>query len=224
MIPTILIGFDFSINKPAMTVYYNNQYYHYYWPLKKLSKKHIKLYKEADVTVYSRNLESITKNNTESSLLVLTHTTRSLELCNKIIEDIEQLFMKLNIGKTYNLYICSEGLSFGSKGDATLNLATYKGVLLAKLYETFYHNLKGLYTYPPIAIKSTADCAKKEDISNKHKMIEKYMQEDNNIKLREIIAAGGMKSKINYIQGIDDIVDSYWAVQTMIKKESINLT
>ena len=30
-----------------------------------------------------------------------------------------------------------------------------------------------------------------------------------------------MKSKKNFIKGIDDIVDSYWALKTMIKKENI---
>ena len=49
---TVLIGFDFSINKPAMTVYYNGKYYHYFWPIKKLPKKNLKAYQEAEVTVY----------------------------------------------------------------------------------------------------------------------------------------------------------------------------
>ena len=29
----ILIGFDFSMNKPAATILYNKKYYHYFWPL-----------------------------------------------------------------------------------------------------------------------------------------------------------------------------------------------
>jgi hypothetical protein len=32
-----------------------------------------------------------------------------------------------------------------------------------------------------------------------------------------------MISRKNYIPGIDDLVDSYWAIQTMIKKEGIKL-
>lgn len=217
---TVLIGFDFSINKPAMTVYYNNQYYHYIWPIK-ITKKNEKLYNQANVVVYNRQLQSISKKNTDGNLLVVTHTIRSIDLCNKIIADIQDLLKTLQITDNYQLYICSEGLSFGSKGDATLNLATYKGVLLAKLYETFKDKLSGLFTYPPISIKSTAGCATKEFISDKSKMIEKYIQENNNIKLREMLAAGMMKGKKNYITCIDDIVDSYWAIQTMIKKENL---
>ena len=222
---TVLIGFDFSINKPAMTVYYNKQYYHYFWPIKKIPKKNLKAYNDANVTVYCRNLESVTKNNFESSLLVLTHTIRSVELCNKIINDLDNLLfniIKLNT-ETYKLYVCSEGLSFASKGDATLNLATYKGVLLAKIYEHFGDHLLHLFTYPPIAIKSTAECADKESIKDKSKMIQKYILEDNNIPLRIALSEGKLKAKKNYVSGIDDIVDSYWALQTMVKKEGLIL-
>jgi hypothetical protein len=43
-------------------------------------------------------------------------------------------------------------------------------------------------------------------------MIEKYILENNDIKLRLCLANGFMKAKTNYIKGIDDIVDSYWAL------------
>ena len=59
------------------------------------------------------------------------------------------------------IYISSEGLSYGSTGDAALNLATYKGVLLSKLYEHYKGRLYGLYTYSPITLKSIAGCAGK---------------------------------------------------------------
>jgi len=31
-----------------------------------------------------------------------------------------------------------------------------------------------------------------------------------------------MKAKTNYIPGIDDLVDSYWALKTMMLKENIS--
>lgn len=222
---TVLIGFDFSINKPAMTVYYNKQYYHYFWPIGKIPKKNLQMYTDADVTVYCRNLDSVTKNNYESSLLVLTHTIRSVDLCNKILSDLDDLlFNIIKLDKSnYELYICSEGLSFASKGDATLNLATYKGVLLGKIYEHFGNNLKHLYTYPPISIKSTAECADKESVKDKSKMIQKYIEQNNDIPLRIALSEGKLKGKKNFVTGVDDIVDSYWALQTMVKKENIQL-
>ena len=107
--------------------------------------------------------------------------------------------------------------------DATLNLATYKGVLLSKIYEHYGDHLCRLFTYSPISLKSTAGCAGKQDIKDtkKTKMIDKFAQSGIDTKLRKCISNGLMKSKSNYIPGIDDIVDSYWALQTMIKKENI---
>ena len=216
----ILIGFDFSINKPAATIYYNGNYYHYFWPIS-LTKKQEQLYQEADVTVKNRNLGSINTKNIENSQLVLIHTIRSTDLANLIIEDLDNLIKSFNV-EDYELYICSEGLSYASKGDATLNLATYKGVLLSKLYEHYGDNLKRLFTYAPISLKATAGCASKQDIKDKTKMIKKYILQDNNIRLRLCLANGYMKNRTNYIAGIDDIVDSYWALKTMIKKENIS--
>ena len=85
----IYIGFDFSINKPAATIYWNNRYFFYFWPLNILEKK-IENYKEAGVYVHSRNLVPI-KKNIESSKLVLIHTIRSIDLANMIIDDLDKL-------------------------------------------------------------------------------------------------------------------------------------
>ncbi len=217
----VYIGFDFSINKPAATIYYKNNYYHYFWPLH-ITAKQQKLYEDCDVFIKNRMMKSIDKKTIESSQLVLIHTIRSTDLANLIINDIDDLILnKFNLTE-YNLYVCSEGLSYASKGDATLNLATYKGVLLSKIYEHYDERLKRLFTYAPITIKSVAGCANKQDIKDKNKMILKYIKENTNIKLRKALVNGFMKSKKNYIPGIDDIVDSYWALKTMLLKEKLS--
>ena len=160
----VYIGFDFSINKPAATIYYKNNYYHYFWPLH-ITAKQQKLYEDCDVFIKNRMMKSIDKKTIESSQLVLIHTIRSTDLANLIINDIDDLILnKFNLTE-YNLYVCSEGLSYASKGDATLNLATYKGVLLSKIYEHYDERLKRLFTYAPITIKSVAGCANKQDIN-----------------------------------------------------------
>lgn len=217
----ILVGFDFSMNKPAATIYYKGNYYHYFWPLN-ISKKLMDEYNEAGVFVKNRELPSINVKDIENSQIVLIHTIRSTDLANLIIEDIDNFINKLNL-EDYDLYVCSEGLSYASKGDATLNLATYKGVLLSKIYEHYGDHLKRLFTYSPISLKATAGCAGKTDVKDKTKMIKKYILENNNIKMRLCLANDMLKAKKNYITGIDDIVDSYWALKTMIKKENISL-
>ena len=216
----VLIGFDFSMNKPAATIYFRGQYYHYFWPLK-ITNKQQKMYEDADVSIVNRNMPSVDTKTVENSQLVLIHTIRSTDLANLIINDIDELITNKFELTDYELYVCSEGLSYASKGDATLNLATYKGVLLSKIYEHYGDHLTRLYTYSPITLKATAGCSSKEDRADKTKMIKKYIAQNNDIKLRLCLANGYMKAKTNYIAGIDDLVDSYWALKTMMQKEKV---
>lgn len=216
----VLIGFDFSMNKPAATIYFRGQYYHYFWPLK-ITNKQQKMYEDADVSIVNRNMSSVDTKAVENSQLVLIHTIRSTDLANLIINDIDELITNKFELTDYELYVCSEGLSYASKGDATLNLATYKGVLLSKIYEHYGDHLTRLYTYSPITLKATAGCSSKEDRADKTKMIKKYIAQNNDIKLRICLANGYMKAKTNYITGIDDLVDSYWALKTMMQKEKV---
>ena len=216
----VLIGFDFSMNKPAATIYFRGQYYHYFWPLK-ITNKQQKMYEDADVSIVNRNMSSVDTKTVENSQLVLIHTIRSTDLANLIINDIDELITNKLELTDYELYVCSEGLSYASKGDATLNLATYKGVLLSKIYEHYGDHLARLYTYSPITLKATAGCSSKEDRADKTKMIKKYIAQNNDIKLRLCLANGYMKAKTNYIAGIDDLVDSYWALKTMMQKEKV---
>lgn len=216
----VLIGFDFSMNKPAATIYFRGQYYHYFWPLK-ITNKQQKMYEDADVSIVNRNMSSVDTKTVENSQLVLIHTIRSTDLANLIINDIDELITNKFELTDYELYVCSEGLSYASKGDATLNLATYKGVLLSKIYEHYGDHLARLYTYSPITLKATAGCSSKEDRADKAKMIKKYIAQNNDIKLRLCLANGYMKAKTNYIAGIDDLVDSYWALKTMMQKEKV---
>lgn len=216
----VLIGFDFSMNKPAATIYFRGQYYHYFWPLK-ITNKQQKMYEDADVSIVNRNMSSVDTKTVENSQLVLIHTIRSTDLANLIINDIDELITNKFELTDYELYVCSEGLSYASKGDATLNLATYKGVLLSKIYEHYGDHLTRLYTYSPITLKATAGCSSKDDRADKTKMIKKYIAQNNDIKLRLCLANGYMKAKTNYIAGIDDLVDSYWALKTMMQKEKV---
>ena len=216
----VLIGFDFSMNKPAATIYFRGQYYHSFWPLK-ITNKQQKMYEDADVSIVNRNMSSVDTKTVENSQLVLIHTIRSTDLANLIINDIDELITNKFELTDYELYVCSEGLSYASKGDATLNLATYKGVLLSKIYEHYGDHLARLYTYSPITLKATAGCSSKEDRADKTKMIKKYIAQNNDIKLRLCLANGYMKAKTNYIAGIDDLVDSYWALKTMMQKEKV---
>ena len=218
----VYIGFDFSMNKPAMTIYDFNKFTFFIWPLN-LPDKKLNLFKDSDVFSFSRNLDSISPEKYSFSQITLEHTKRSVNLANEIINDIKKyLTEKKYLKDDLELYISSEGLSFGSTGDAALNLATYKGVLLSKIYENFLPYIKGLFTYSPITIKSIAGCAGKKDKALKQPMINAFIN-DNFIthKFKDNLISGMLTAKTNYIPCVDDIVDSYWAMKTMLIKEKI---
>lgn len=210
------------MNKPAMTVYSNGQYYFFAWALN-IPQKNVDKFHECGVYAMSRNLDVINEKKMKSnSSLVLMHTIRSVDLANLIVNDLDTLIKEvINLGDDYNLYVASEGLSYESKGDAALNLATYKGVLLAKIYEHYGDHLCRLFTYSPITLKSTAGCADKEHRSQKLPMIKAFIKEKISHPFRHAIESGALLAKTNYLTCVDDIVDSYWALKTMFKKENL---
>lgn len=219
----VLIGFDFSVNKPACCIVFRNEIHFMFWPLS-LSKNEEKAYNETDVYVFNRNLSSISKkSNLTASQMVREHTERSRNLAGFIVEDLNRMFYRwynVSIGEV-DMYVATEGLSFGSSGNSALDLATYKGVFLASLIDEWPDVV--LETYAPISIKSVAGCSKKAVSGEKEPMIEAFLREDK-IKclFRDMLRDGKLRAKTNYIHGVDDIVDSYWTVKTLYKKSGMN--
>ena len=158
------------------------------------------------------------KKSIESSQLVLIHTIRSTDLANLILKDIDDFIQEHKDDDKFELYIATEGLSYSSKGDATLNLATYKGVLLSKIYEHYGDSLKRLFTYSPMTMKRYAGCSANEYRSEKRPMIKAYLNEPLTSPLKQAIKEGKMTLSTNFVDGVDDLIDAYWAFQTMIRE------
>ena len=128
----IIIAFDFSMSKPAMCMKIDENILFYTWPAK-VDKITIEKLENSGVVVRNRNIDPINKSKFDSHSLVLEHIVRSNDLVNMIISDIAEIMSKYDIViDRDNIIVSSEGLSFASKGDATLNLAAYKQVLLNK--------------------------------------------------------------------------------------------
>lgn len=215
----VKIGIDFSINKPAMTILYNGQYRFAAWPLR-ISQKHIELYQKYNVDIFNRDLDELKKKEMTSSELTLTHVVRSLDLARLIIDYIQQFITENVDDDGYKIVIATEGLSFGSSGNATLDLASYKSVLLSKIYQNYSARLLGLFTYPPISLKSIAGCATKDKIKDKNAMIHAFGEEYIDHPFRQAISDGMFMAKANHIKCVDDIVDSYFALKTLMLRES----
>ncbi len=217
------IGFDFSINKPAAVICHDGHLYYYFWP-RDLSEKHVNTYKECNVRIISRGLPPVNKKAIESSQLVLIHTIRSTDLANLILKDVDDFIKEHSKGNKIELYIATEGLSYSSKGDATLNLATYKGVLLSKIYEHYGDSLKRLFTYSPMTMKRLAGCSSKEYQGEKRPMIKAFLKEPLNSPFKTAIIDGTLTRQKNYVDGVDDLVDAYWAFKTMVNENHYDVT
>ena len=215
-----IFAFDFSINKPAMCAYINNKIYFYCWPLNIDSKteEHIEY---CNVIVRNRNLSAIDKKKFDSNSLTLEHIKRSNQLVKMIIDDIKQLILDNNINVN-DIIVSSEGLSYGSKGDAMLNLAAYKQVFLNEIYNLGITNIK---TYSPITIKKIAKCSGKE-MQGKDKMINAILNIDGigteHVFIKMLKGNPNfLKKKTAYMPTIDDLVDAYWCFKTTLEKENI---
>jgi len=217
-----IFSFDFSMAKPALCVYINGKILFYCFPMNLDSKSENKL-SNCNVKVFNRNLSSIDKKKFTSNELVVEHIKRANELSEMIIKVISYLLNEYNITINEDVIISSEGLSFASKGDATLDLSGYKYVLLSKLYSKGFTNIK---TYSPITIKSIAGCSKKGNYG-KLPMISKIMEEKENIhSFIDCLKYNPeeLKKKTAFVNCVDDLVDAYWCLKTTIEKENLNIS
>ena len=212
-----IIAFDFSLNKPAMTAYVNGKISFYVFPLC-IDLKTTTISESAGVNAINRNLTHIKDRTLDESELIIEHVTRASDLARLIVNTIKSLIPSNEIPETI---IANEGFSFGSKGDAVLDLSGYKYILMKELIDNGFQNFK---TYSPITIKATAGCAKRG--MKKEDMIEAFRGQPRTIhKLIDILyeCPEKMKKRTSYVQCLDDIVDSYWCYKTTINNIEHNI-
>ena len=208
----ILIGFDFSCNKPACCVSIDGEYKFLTWPLGIDEKSIIKL-ENAGVQVLNR--ERIPGELLNSSDKFRWHVKMADILSKIIVSDIKKI-----TGDRKDIVIAFEGASFGSKGDAGLQLAGYRYILtneLGKLY-----NIENIYTYAPLTIKSIAGCASKAT-KGKLCMINELSIQNIDHPFIKILRYDpqALKKKTNFVATVDDLADAYWILQTLKNKEQL---
>jgi hypothetical protein len=206
-----IIGFDFSINKSAACVLSNNKYYFYSWPYK-LRFDYEELYKKSNVNIINR-LDDKDKGETLSSKMIY-EVKNAYYLANLITETLK---CYLNI----DTYLAFEGLAYASTGDVVLQLGGYKYMLMHSLSKLVpYENM---FTYSPITVKSIAGCAKRG--MGKNEMINKFVEIGPKCKFRmslfEFPEKFHKKGGITWIDNVDDLVDSYFVLETLRQKEKL---
>lgn len=207
----VLIGVDFSINKPAACLLLDNKYSFYGWPYN-LKPSYIEIYKRCGINIIDR-IDN--KNKGEDLSSKMRYEISNAKYLSNLI--FETLKIYLNI----NTYIIFEGLSYASSGDVVLQLGGYKYMLMNELSKLV--PLENMFTYSPISVKSIAGCAGKG--KNKKDMINEFIKVGPICKFRsslfetpEFFLKRGGNSWIDFV---DDLVDSYWIIETFRKKQEI---
>ena len=207
----IYFAFDFSCNKPAMVSYIDGKIDFYVWP-SDIDGKSCEKLTSCDVNVYGRHLPHIKHNSLDQHQIMIEHKRRAIALSDAILSIINGIVSSKGIDKS-NVIIANEGFAFSAKGDAALQLAGYKYVLMEALMKNGYTNLK---TYSPTIIKKTADCSKKG--LGKNAMIEAMGRQNDSHKLIETLKSNPdeLKKKTAYVLCMDDLADAYWNLKTCL--------
>ena len=209
-----LIGFDFSINKPAACIHKDGSYVFISWPYG-LSGPQKKVYQESPLIIVER---TDTKDKGENVSNKLRYEVENAKyLANLILND---MMPWINNEKEDEVYLAFEGLSYGSSGDVVLQLGGYKYILMDTLSQKI--PLKNMFTYAPTTVKKTAGCSKKG--MGKPEMIEAFKGIDTLFSKYLVENEVSFKTKFgNWITHLDDIVDSYWVLDTLREKEFSSL-
>jgi hypothetical protein len=213
-----IIGVDFSINKPAACVYTTDfpllpVWQFYGWPYG-MKQKMKDMFEDSDVTLPNR--EDDKEKGVDVSDL-MRYGVKNSEYLSDLIRDTLMFYLN-NSG--CNPYIVFEGLSYASSGAHVIQLGAYKYMLMH--YLSKYVPLDRMYTYSPATIKNVAGCSKRG--MGKPEMIQSFIDNGPECKFKSaLIDNPNFKSgkNQNWIMHVDDIVDSYFIVKTLILKENI---
>lgn len=204
-----IIGADFSINKPAFCILKDNTYNFLSVPFG-LPKNKMDLYNEAGVSIIERTDKKY--KGTDSSEKIRWEVQNANYLGNLIAYN---LFKGLD---TKNVIVVFEGFSFASKGNVAIQLGGYKYILMT-IFNDYGISWDNMITYPPISIKKAAECAKKG--MGKKEMIDAFIENGDKNKFRRYLINNResfLKKTGTYIDHLDDLIDSYWAIKTYFQK------
>jgi len=203
-----ILGFDFSINKPAACYYNHGEYHFYSWPFD-LSDKLKKIYRDAGVNLIDRVDK---KYKGKDSSEKMRWEVENAEYISDLI-----LWSLPDGGWLYNAPIVFEGISYASSGNMAIQLGGYKYILMKTLKDEGVP-FKNMTTYAPITIKKTAGCSEKG--KTKKDMIDAFIHTSSCPLAKTIFSNPSLfqKKTGTWIEHLDDLVDAYWAVETYLSK------
>jgi hypothetical protein len=200
------IGIDFSINKPAAIVAAEDGYKYFIWP-HGISENNRELFRSLGINVIKRNDEKLGDANLSMKKRWEIKNSQYLS---------ELMFHTLEKYLNADTEVAFEGSSYGSSGNVILQLAMYSHDLMGMLCKKIY--LENLYVYAPQTLKKVAGCSK-EKKKGKEPMILAYAKKEHTEELAKTILENPLKIKKkggkSWVDGLDDIIDSYWALKCL---------
>ena len=206
-----IIGIDFSLNKTGITIFdtITKEYKFFLFPYN-FTDNNIKQFINCGVNVILRGDEVRLKEPTASEK-VRNDVTNARNYAKLIVDTLKPYINKETI-------VAFEGSSFASKGNVALQLTAYRYILVDRLIDVM--DIKNIFSYSPQTLKKTAECSQKG--KSKNDMIEAFITYELGIKnlFQECLLNDKLQNKnAKWLDGVDDIIDSFFALQTYLKLE-----
>jgi hypothetical protein len=214
------VGIDFSISSPSFCCFIKGKYT---W---------------GSLTRSDRKIESLFKNNKKPFYILDNYPDFNLYFLDKkklpeeysarerikivyFVEIVDLLWDKISkiMGET-DFYVCMEGLSFSSKGNALIDISMATALLRKKIIDRV--GVEKFYVFSPTSIKKFAikGNAKKDEL---YEALINYKQDETNLNIFTNILKDNKNEWITQAKAvnkpIDDIVDATWI--TLYLKETL---
>lgn len=219
----MLIGIDFSLNSPSITIKYNqdnNTKYHFCsffncgnknWKEKELKsfKNHKLLFENTDVSMIDYNRDIVSDDYTKKESEKIADANK---LANLITEYINNFIINDNI-KVNNIIVAIEGFSYGSKGAAYNDLIMYNSFLRKSLADKIT-NPTNIKVFSPKHAKKLAGNGN----ADKDYMINAFIENKlNDSNLENTLFYKFVKNMDkSTLKPVDDLVDSYFILNCIL--------
>ena len=220
------IGIDYSIKSPAVTLIDSEGNYHFiFFPRTDVIKTLVAKYlNESDVEV---NILDKEPTLDKKALLAVRERSSFIDANKQIASIVSAIHQKHSEGiwnikdhKDLTYTVGIEGFSFGSTGNRLAQISGYQWVLRYMLYNSGKLKPDNLHVYAPMTVKATAG----KGNFKKEQMIDAFLNSQDT-KVQETVFWQAMTKTPEYFQNkkgawekpIDDIIDSFWVLQTLLK-------
>ena len=210
------IGIDYSIKSPAVTIcdLKKSDITFLSFPRDKEINRDCEVsLAEAGVQIEKLNPVPLSPKKTIISVTERNSMFDAIYQTTAIISSIRKI-----IGDNFvNSYIGIEGFSFASTSSRLAQISGYQWLLRYQLLEAGL-NLDNFYVFAPTTVKATAGKGnyKKEDMIAAFLNVNNVILENNNffqsIKKHPV---SFQNRKGTFLKPVDDIIDSYWIMQTL---------